>query len=132
MKSALLGGVLPGISPIRELSANAADSADLRANWSAVLLAEAWQTGEARRVELLGEAERHARQAEALQAGKGLYSLACVAAERRQEKDVMDYLRLCARHPTLPGRIEFDGATDFSEIRGHDWFQDLVNGIYPG
>ena len=112
-------------------SADSEGSEDLQANWSAILLAEAWQAGEARREDLLSEAERHARQAESLQSGKGRYSLARIAAQRRQVKDVMEHLRLCARYPTLPGRIAFDAAPDFSEIRGHNWFQELVHDIYP-
>jgi hypothetical protein len=113
------------------LSADAADSADLQANWSAILLGEARQSSQARRGDLLGEAERHARQAESLQSGKGRYSLACIAAQRRQVKEVIEHLRLCARYPTLPTRTAFDAERDFSEIQDQRWFQDLVREIYP-
>jgi hypothetical protein len=114
------------------MSADAGDSANLRTNWSAMLLNEATQTVGARREDLIDEAERHARQAESLQAGVGLYNLARVAAYRRQDKEVMQHLRLCARFPALPARTAFDTGGDFAEIRDQNWFQDLVREIYPG
>jgi hypothetical protein len=114
-----------------QMSANAGDSATLQANWSAVLLGEAWQTVEARRADLLGEAERRTRQAESLQPGNGLYNLACVAALQRKDQEVMKNLRLCARYPTQPNRAAFDRDRSFAEVREKDWFQDLVREIYP-
>ena len=114
-----------------QLSADAGDSANLRASWAALLLDQARHTTGPNREDLLGKAERHARQAESSQAGKGLLHLAGVAALRRQEKEVAGHLRLCARFPAFPRRTAFDADQNLAEIREQNWFQTLVREIYP-
>ena len=113
------------------MSSDGGDSANLQTSWSSMLLAEAAEALGTRREDLLNEAERRARQAESLQAGKGLYKLASVAAHRRQDHQVAGYLRLSARYPTLPARTAFDADRAFAEIRERNWFQVLVREIYP-
>jgi hypothetical protein len=113
------------------MSADGGDSANLQTNWSSMLLGEAGEAVGVRCEDLLNEAERHARQAESLEAGKGVYKLASVAAHRGQDQEATEHLRLCARYPTLPARTAFDADRAFTEIRDQNWFRDLRHEIYP-
>ncbi|HMD70663.1 MAG TPA: hypothetical protein VKF41_04935 [Bryobacteraceae bacterium] len=109
-------------------AANVASDAVLHNNWSSLLIHEARQRGG--RPELWKQARGHAGRADALEAGKGSYHLACIAGERADREGVALWLERSAEHGKIPRLSHILSDRSFEKLRGAQWIRELLDGIF--
>jgi tetratricopeptide (TPR) repeat protein len=111
-----------------EEAAKAESDAVLHNNWSSLLINEARERG--RSPDLLKRAGGHAGRAEALEAGKGSYNLACIAAERADREGVVLWLERSAEYGKIPRLSHILSDRSFERFRGLQWFRELLDAIF--
>jgi len=109
-------------------AAKIASDAVLHNNWSSLLIREARERGG--EPELLKRARGHAGRADALEAGKGSYNLACIAAERADREGVALWLERSAEHGKIPRLSHILRDRSFEKLRASQWFRELLEGIF--
>ena len=100
----------------------------LYSNWSSLLIDEARERGGP--AELWERARGFAERADALEAGKGSYNLACIAAETGDREGIAPCLERSAQYGKITRLSHILNDASLKQFRHDPWFRELLDGIF--
>ena len=128
-QGAEVGEVMAEVFALLERAEPKGDSAVLQDQWAAILLGHARTRSGKERENLLTEADRHARLAQTMDAGR-TYNLACISAQRGVLEDVETWLTRSCEGPHCQPLEHVLADGDF-QVLPQNWLQPLVARLYP-